>query len=240
MISDSSGALRSGGRMVYAADIGSTRSKAGSVPNFAWVKVDPENPATLCGSTDIEKLAEQIIADLTAGRSIALGLEAPLFIPVPKQSSALCYGRENEGNRSCTAPVGLTVTALGLHEAAWILARIADCCGSSIEFSTDPKSWRFSGRRPALFCWEAFVSNKAHSNREQSNCHLRDAAAAAIAFVGAESNLVGATKIKAERPLSVIAAAALWSGLASEIALLHQPTIVIRPDEPFRGDIRDA
>src|ERR1017187_2353903 len=214
MISDSSGALRSGGRMVYAADIGSTRFKAGGIPNFGWVKVDPAAPATLRGSSDIGKRAEQIIADLMGGRNVALGFEAPLFISMPAQSSALCYGRENDGNRSCTAAAGLTVTALGLHEAAWILARIAECCGNSVEFRTDATSWPPSGRGPVLFCWEAFVA--------------------------AESDLLGATRIRAARPLSVIAAAALWSGLTSEVALLHQATIVIRPDEPFRGDIREA
>ena len=235
MISDSSGALRSGGRMVYAADIGSTRFKAGGIPNFGWVKVDPADPAALSGSSDIGKLAEQIIADLKGGRNVALGLEAPLFIPVPAESSALCYGRENDGNRSCTAAAGLTVTALGLHEAAWILARIAECCGNSVEFRTDATSWPPSGRGPVLFCWEAFVSGQAHSDN-----HIQDAATAAMAFVAAESDLLGATRIRAARPLSVIAAAALWSGLTSEVALLHQATIVIRPDEPFRGDIREA
>lgn len=236
MISDFGGELRRpGGRLVYAADIGSTRCKAGMVPNFGWVRLDPASPATLRGSTSIGKLAEQIIKDLKDGRSVALGFEAPLFIPVPVESSALCCGRENEGNRSCTAPAGLVVTALGLHESAWILARIAQCCGSAIEFSMDVRSWQFAGRRPVLFCWEAFVSGKAHSDT-----HLRDAATAAMAFVAAECDLVGATGVRTERLLSVIAAAALWSGLTSELALLRQATIVIRPDEPFRGHIREA
>jgi hypothetical protein len=234
MISDSSGALRSGGRMVYAADIRSTRCKASGIPNFGWVKVDPADPATLRGSSDIGKLAEQIIADLQGGRNVALGFEAPLFIPVPAPSSALCYGRENDGNRSCMAPAGLTVTALGLHKSAWILARIGECCGSSIQFSMDPRSWQFS-RRPVLFCWEAFVSGNAHGDN-----HLQDAATAAIAFVAAESDLKGATRVRAERPLSVIAAAALWSGLTSEVALMHEATIVISPEEPFRADIPEA
>jgi len=80
MISDSTGALRSGSHMVYAADIGSTRCKAGGIPNFGWVKVDPADPASLRGSSDIGILAEQIIADLKGGRDVALGFEAPLFI----------------------------------------------------------------------------------------------------------------------------------------------------------------
>jgi len=60
-----------------------------------------------------------------------------------------------------------------------------------------------------------------------------------MAFLSVESDLVHATTITAERPLSLIAAAALWSGLATDLAFLHhQPTVVIRPDEPFAGSVQ--
>jgi hypothetical protein len=41
-----------------------------------------------------------------------------------------------------------------------------------------------------------------------------------------------------EHPLSLIAAAALWSGLATDTNVLHQPTVVIRPNEPFAGHVQ--
>jgi hypothetical protein len=222
-------------RAVYAVDIGSTRCEAGQTPNFAWARVDPSDPSSVLGSSDIEKLADQIIRDLQAGQSVALGFEAPLFIPVPVESSALCHGRENERSRSFAAPAGLAVATLGLHQAAWILRRIADSCGDSIQFEIGAGSWPPSKSHPVLFCWEAFVSDKAHGAT-----HVQDAATAAMAFLSAESNLAGATTITAERPLSLIAAAALWSGLATDSAVLHQPTVVIRPDEPFAGIVKAA
>jgi len=221
-------------RAIYAVDIGSTRCEAGRTPNFAWARVDPADPRSVVGSPDIDKLADQIIRDLQDGRSVALGFEAPLFIPVPVESSSLCYGRKNERSRSFAAPAGLAVATLGLHEAAWILHRIADSCVGSIEFETGARSWPPSESHQILFCWEAFVSDKAHGT------HVQDAATAAMAFLSAESNLAGATTITAERPLSLIATAALWSGLATDPAVLHQPTVVIRPDEPFAGDVQTA
>jgi hypothetical protein len=102
-----------------------------------------------------------------------------------------------------------------------------------IEFGTKAESWPPSGNRPILFCWEAFVSGKAHGKT-----HVQDASAAAMEFLSVESNLAGATAVEAELPLSLIATAALWSGLSKDTDLLHQPTVVIRPDKPFTGDIQ--
>lgn len=222
-------------RIIYAVDIGSTRCEAGQTPNFAWARVDPADPRSVVGSSDINKLADRIVRDLQARQSVALGFEAPLFIPVPVESSALCYGRKNEGNRSFAAPVGLAVTTLGLHQVAWILSRIADSCGDTIKFETGAGSWPPSESQPILFCWEAFVANKAHGPT-----HVRDAATAAIAFLSAENDLAAATTITAERPLSLIATAALWSGLATDTTVLHVPTVVIRPDKPFAGNVQAA
>lgn len=221
--------------VIYAVDIGSTRCKAGRTPNFAWARVEGADPSSLVGSSDIDKLADQIIRDLQDGQSVALGFEAPLFIPVPVESSALCHGRKNEGSRSFAAPPGLAVATLGLHQAAWILRRIADSCGDSIEFKTGAGSWPPSESHAILFCWEAFVSDRAHGRT-----HVQDAATAAMAFLSAEGNLASATTITAERPLSLIATAALWSGLATDTAVLRRPTVVIRPHEPFAGDVQAA
>lgn len=222
-------------RAIYAVDIGSTRCKAGQTPNFAWARVDPVDPKFVEGSSDIGKLADRIVRDLQNRQSVALGFEAPLFIPVPAEASALCHGRKNEGSRAFAAPAGLAVATLGLHQAAWILRRIADSCGDAIEFETRAGSWPPSNSHQILFCWEAFVSDKAHGRT-----HVQDAATAAMAFLSAESNLAGAPIITAEHPLSLIATAALWSGLATDTDVLHQPTVVIRPDEPFAGDVQAA
>ena len=202
--------------------------------NFAWTCVDPEVPKGIVGSWSVELLSARLVEDLIARRSVALGFEAPLFIPVPSSSSDLSRGRKNEGTPSWAAPPGLTVASLGLHQAAWILRSVADQCGSSVDFQVAPTTWPPAPDATTLFCWEAFVSGSAHSPS-----HIQDAATAAMTFVDHERGLAEATKVTAEHPLSLIGAAALWSGLAEDPAVLRTPTVVLRPTAPFRGEIRE-
>lgn len=217
----------SGPRRVYAVDVGSTLQK-----RFAWVRVDPERPKELVGSRDIERLVGQLIADLRAKRSVALGFEAPLFIPVPTAATRLSKGRDKEGSRSWAAPPGLAVTSLGLHQAAWILRQVYEQCSNSVSFRVAPDAWPPGPEAAMVFCWEAFVSGPAHSET-----HIGDAATAAMAFLEHERRLVEATRVKAEHPLSLIGAAALWSGLAVGVDVLRTATVVLRPEERFKGEV---
>lgn len=216
-------------RVVYACDVGSTRTdgrrRGGS--GFGWARA--ESPDRVEGGTSIDDLVACIREDMRAGRSIALGFEAPQFIPIPESSGELCRGRAGEGARSFAAPAGLAVTALGLHEAAWVLNAVRDA-RQGHRFLQGPSDWPHDG--PALFCWEAFVSEAAHSAD-----HVRDAATAVVAFMHAEDDLASATTVRAERPLSLIGAAALWSGWTVELAALHQQGPVIRPSAGYLGRV---
>jgi hypothetical protein len=226
--------LTTAARTIYAADVGSTRTdrKRASESGFGWAR--QRSDGEIEGGRDIAELAAEVADDLRAGYAVALGFEAPLAIPVPVDAGMLCRGRAGEGNRSCTAPVGLAVSALGLHQAAWILAEIRAALGpgaTTVPFAHVAAEWPVAG--PTLFCWEAFVSGPAHSED-----HIRDAATAVRAFLAAEADLAAATVVRAERPLSLIAAAALWSGWITDPAALHTQTAVIRPATAYSGAIR--
>ena len=212
-------------RRVYAVDVGTTLpQRPDGTPHFAWASVDPEVPEVIVGSSSVELLGTWLVKDLRARRSVALGFEAPLFIPVPTAASNLCRGRYNEGSPSWSAPPGLTVASLGLHQAAWILRWIADHCGGSVDFQVAPTAWPPDPGAGMLFCWEAFVSGAVHSES-----HIQDAATAAEAFLLHERNLADATTVTGEHPLSLIGAAALWSGLAVSPEILRTATVVLRP-----------
>ena len=225
-----SAASRVGKRRVYGVDVGSTQRGS-----FAWACVDPDARDLVAGSHCIELLSARVIADLRARRSVALGLEAPLFIPIPVAASRLSKARTDEGSPCWAAPPGLTVASLGLHQAAWILRRIAKHCGDFIDFRVAPTAWPPSPDVTMLFCWEAFVSGPAHSST-----HLADAATAAMAFVNLEHRLPEATAVTAEYPLSLIGAAALWSGLVADSELLRTSTVVVRPASGFQGEVLRA
>lgn len=218
-------------RIIYACDIGTTRytSKTG-LPSFAWARLDPEN-GVIEASSYIDKLVEQLKSDVGQGISIALGFEAPLFTPVPEDWKGLSKGREGEGNRSFASPVGLTVCALGVHQSAWILKSLFESSCDKYDFTLDwQRWWPPSGHRPILFCWEAFVSGDAHDDD-----HKRDAVTAVQFFFRNEKKLQTVGEIKAKSPISLIGAVALWSNWVSDLEFIHKPTLVIKPEEAFRG-----
>ena len=189
------------------------------------------SPRSLAALVDAS--GADVVFHCAGGASVALGFEAPLFIPVPQDASRLSRGRTGEGNRSFAAPPGLSVTTLGLHQAAWLLDRIRTLLGSDnsmVRFTQDPRAWPPVVDARVLFCWEAFVSGKAHGRD-----HVADAITAVFAFAQEETHLASNRRICAERPLSVIAAAALWSGWIHDLAELHISNIVIMPAMPCSG-----
>lgn len=216
-------------RLVYACDLGTTQCvPKTSLPSFAWARVNPEN-GTIQVSSYIHKLVQQIESDIEQRRSIALGFEAPLFIPVPRDWKRLSKGREGEGNRPWSASSGAYVATLGIHQSAWILRGLHESSSGKCEFTLDWRRWwPPSDSQPILFCWEAFVSGPAHSDE-----HLRDAVTAAVFFSDNEQDLQGANALEAESVISLIGAVALWSGWTDDLTLIYEPTLVIKPTERF-------
>lgn len=125
-------------------------------------------------------------------------------------------GRDGERDRSWSAPAGAAVTTLGLHQAAWILRAAFAVAGSTHDFTTDWNRWPGDGR-PLFFCWEAFVSRAAHCPQ---NNPVQDAATAVSEFAGNEAALNAANAVTANPRLSLIHAAALWSGWSTIAAHL--------------------
>jgi|SRR5215213_5402718 len=218
-------------RRIYVADVGSTLNDA-----FGWAGTKPGSPE-VWGSRSIEALVVAMAADLRKGVSVALGLEAPLFLPIPEDARNLSRGRDGDKDRSCLAPAGGYVAALSLHQVAWILQELRKSCGSICFFSVDPSNWYPREGPPVLFCWEAFVSKEAHAPEGHLNGHVADAATAARFFAEHEERLKEVSAVTAESPLSLIGAVALWSGWSTDLALLATPTVVLRPAVPYEGPI---
>jgi hypothetical protein len=213
--------------MIYAVDIGSTlpRPKGSS---FAWAMLRTREGIPEA-STDPRALVDSLAADLRAGRSVALGLEAPLFIPVPEDVSRLSRARTGESNRSWSAPAGGYVATLAAHQAAWLLRELWTACGSICELTVDPYRWTHPPNEvPLLFVWEAFVSGPAHMD------HSRDAVTAVMYFLKQKEKLH--TAVTAENPLSLFGTAVLWSGWSNDLTWLHQPLLVLRPPAPWNGE----
>ena len=210
--------------VVYACDIGSVKSGT-----FAWARNDSLDSAP-AASVDIDDLIAAVTRDVKKGLPIAIGFEAPLFLPVPDDSSQLNSGRTGETSRSMFAPAGAAVTTLGVHESAWIFKRLRAALPADISLTFD---WTTSDYKPKeIFIWEAFVSSTVHSDT-----HERDAATAVQYFLANIANLDSVNAVTCSNPLSLISAAALWSGWITDIGALHIPCLVLRPTEPYTGSI---
>ena len=203
--------------VVYCADIG-------SVPNrrFGWARteggrctVEPHH-----GGTEIAELVDAVAGDLAAGRPVALGFECPLFVPVTKDADRLGKARGGDGNRAWSAGAGAGALATGIVEVAWILSEVRKRTDGVAVHLDWPE---FRRARSGLFLWEAFVTDRA-----KASTHVDDATVAVTAFRESLPDPRAANAVEAERPLSLLGAALLWSNWSDDIALLHAPCLVIK------------
>ncbi len=217
--------------IAYCADVG-------SVPEgkFAWAMAMREAGATtIKGGSSIDDLVEGLAADLGSGSRVSLGMEAPLFLPVPLTSLGLGRGRDGDGNRSCFASAGACVTTLGLHELAYILSRLKARV-PSLSVTLDLATWR-AAPTTTLLLWEAFVSGSAHT---KSDDHVQDAASGAVRFLDDLGANVAPT-VTVDEPrevLSLAGAVLLWAGLTTNLGELRRSSLVVKPTEPWSGDVK--
>jgi len=202
---------------IYCADIG-------SVPKgrFGWARshADEAGIERHREGTEIVELVDAVAEDVTVGWAVALGFECPLFVPVPTQVLCLGKARRGDGNRSWSAGAGAAALATGLVEVAWILSELRRRCPST-KAHLDWSSFADAGS--GLFLWEAFVSAGA-----KAGTHVDDAAIAVGTFRDALPDPSAANAVGAERPLSLLGAALIWSGWTDDLNLLDTPCLVIR------------
>jgi uracil-DNA glycosylase len=169
-------------------------------------------------------LVEAVAADLLAGRAVAIGFECPLFVPVPEQALRLGMARRGEKNRSWSAGAGAGAQATGIVQVAWILGELR----YHLPAVKPHLEWeQFTAAGSGLFLWEAFVTDRA-----KAMTHVDDATVAVTAFLDALPELAAANAVTAERPLSLLGAAILWSGWSDDPDLLHAPCLVIKATPP--------
>lgn len=212
---------------VFALDVGSPRQRGRSGLGWAMA-VDSTTVAVARTGTDIDSLPRVMMEARDAGAAVALGIEAPLWLPMPDSVHKLSTGRPNERDRSCFAPAGGYVAMLGLQQLVFVLRRLP----IAWTFTLDATAWQ-EAREPVLL-WEAFVSGNAHAT---DGDHVRDAATAAVGFI---EWLRGKREPAPVAPdpdvpiLSLAAVALSWTGRPTGLA---QPAVVVRPSQPFEGPL---
>lgn len=213
--------------VAYAIDVGSTRKSKGATHGaFAWARAtrDRGAPSVTATGTTFADLIVAMTRDADAGAVTTLGIEAPLWLPIPEDAARLSEGRAIEGSRSCFAPAGGYVAMLGLHQLAHLMRRLPACWRLSLDWTAwDPRD------ATTLLLWEAFVSGAAHARRDDPSAHARDAATAAAEFMRRGGALKSDVKPDGRATLSLAGTAMLWAERSTDISLLKMPTLVLRP-----------
>ncbi|MBX0330825.1 hypothetical protein K2Z83_24510 [Oscillochloris sp. ZM17-4] len=202
---------------IYAVDIGSEKKG-----RLAWCRLSSHADTEVTAGTSLAALANLLKADLRDRHPIAIGFECPLAIDLRDDPAELTSARTGEGNRAWCAGAGSGALAVGLAQCAWLFEQLAGVaepvrltfCWAELE----------SGKANFLV-WEAFVSNK-----QAGHTHTGDALAAARAFQqGTVIDGGPPSSISFKKPYSLAGAALLRAGLSTDLALLRQPCLVVRP-----------
>lgn len=198
---------------VACADVGSVSSG-----KFGWALQDGlDSPKELPEGNSIVDFADAVVERLGRGRSVALGFECPLFIPVGREPDNLTGARDAEGSRPWSAGAGASSLVTGLAETVWVFSRIREHLSSEPYVTVD---WEeFQGTDGGLLPWEAFISGD-----DKVESHHGDARVAVASFC---EKLPPESMIKEESVFSLVGASLLRAGWGVERDILSAPTLVV-------------
>lgn len=203
---------------VFCADVGSIANG-----RFAWARrIAAQEGEEVHAPANIDSLADAVVHQLDQGRPVALGFEAPLFVPVPQNSAGLGKARPCDLNAPAWASqVGASARmATGLVQMAWLMRLIRQRVPEA-ELHLDWQS--FVQSRQGLLVWEAFVTRHA-----KGKTHEEDAAIGLEAFCAQLPTPGDSNANETEESLSLAAAAALWAGWDLAPEQLRAPCLLVR------------
>jgi hypothetical protein len=202
---------------VFCADVGSIAKN-----KFAWARRLPGEAAEeVHVPTSIESLATAVVREIELERPVALGFEAPLFVPVPPAATQLGKARPCDLNAPAwSSSIGGSVMATGIAQVAWVLRRVHDCAPEAdLYLRWEP----FASVQEGLFLWEAFVTRGAKGATDEE-----DATIGLHAFCAQLPAPGDANADETERPLSLVAAAAMWAGWDLPPEVLGAACVLVR------------
>jgi hypothetical protein len=206
---------------VFCADIGSiARGK------FAWARrLDAADDEEVHVTSSIDSLATAVAYRMKHGYPVALGFEMPLFAPVPVQSDQLGKARPADvGAPAWCSGIGANVLATGLVQVAWVLEHLRH------HVPDVPVSFRwehFEKHQSGLLLWETFVTAGA-----KGETHEDDAKIGVEAFCAQLPAPGDPEADHTERPVSFVAALALWAGWDVDPGALRSACVLIRAQPP--------
>jgi hypothetical protein len=191
--------------------------------NFGWAMVGD----TAAEGTDIELCVQTLAAALRVG-PLALGFEAPMFVPIrndPKRLTAAREGDSGKGrpSRPFSASAGATVLVTGLVVVSYILGTLRPL----VPEATVTLDWRLPLYGPGrLMLFEAFVTDQ---RKTADTRHVEDAHLAIAAFQRGMRDLANfQSSVQEPICLSLLGPIMLRTGWTTDPAILSSPCLVVR------------
>jgi hypothetical protein len=194
----------------------------GSLANIGWWRM---SGSAANGGRDIQGFVEAAVLELNSARPVAIGFEAPLFIPSPSSVDGLARQRIGEAGRPWCAGAGSGALALGVQQASYVLEAIRSRTNRSLRVGFDPAA--LTRGELDLCIWEAFVSGKA-KNPASNDPHVADARSAAEEFHRRLAAGIVDSDIDDRAVLNLVAAGIIAAGLTDDVELLKQPCVVVK------------
>ncbi len=190
--------------------------------NLGWALAGP-SPSD---GTDLDAGIVAVVAALRTG-PVALGFEAPMFVPIRDDPMALTKARRGEAfqgiSRPFSASAGATVLVTALVVVTYVMHRLRVLAPDA----SATMDWRrpLAGRGDLLL-FEAFVTNQ---RKRADTRHVEDARLAIAAFVaGMRDPQTFASAVIEPDCLSLLGAVMLRTGWATDPAILAEPCLVVR------------
>lgn len=202
---------------VAVIDIGSPKQG-----NIGWAIVGRKSD---CGA-DLDKCVESLARALEAGL-LALGFEAPMFVPMREEPKALTEARCDEGDRAFSAGPGAAVLVTSTVVAPYVLRRLKKAVPDATA-TLGWHDWPDNAREPKqMLLFEAFVTNQ---NRKKDKRHVEDAKLAAEElYPRLKKKRKIESAVTVDECFSILGAMMLRTGWSSDIGILSESCLVVRP-----------
>jgi len=205
---------------VAVIDIGSPKKDKKGKNNVGWAIVGRKSD---CG-TDLDKCVKSLARALEAG-PLALGFEAPMFVPMREKPESLTEARCGESKAFSAGP-GATALVTSTVVAPYVLRRLRE----DVPDATATLDWRdWPGDRAGpkqMLLFEAFGTNQ---NGSKDNRHVEDAKLAARELYSRLKKKRNKSDVKVDKCFSILGAMMLRTCWSSDIRILSESCLVVRP-----------
>jgi hypothetical protein len=188
----------------------------GRLTNLGWVV---EGPSVNESGTDIDLCIEALASAMKTG-PLALGFEAPMFVPYGRTRYDLDKARKGDGDRAFSASPGACVLTKGLVIVPYILEGLR--CRA--QAAKPIFKWRGRLSERDLLLFEAFVTHVGKSVNHAECARL------ALKQFPKEWEKRASSKSAIEEPctMNLLGAMLLRMGWTDDPAILSEPCLVVR------------